>query len=141
MVTVQNVFEVAMGLIDELGEPSGTADCPENREYRHRTPAIVSALQNECLRASATWRALPGGGRPVLPAVTSMSQELGLDDGVALGVLPYGLAAYLVLDEDPSLAGYFSQRYTEQLAAAARAVPARSENIEQLYGRLGGEAV
>lgn len=141
MVTVQTVFEVAMGLIDELGEPAGIADCPENREYKHRTPAIISALQNECLRASSTWRALPGGGRPVLPPVTSMSQTLALDEGVALGVLPYGLAAYLVLDEDPSLAGYFSQRYTEQLAAAARAVPVRSESITQLYGSLGGEAV
>ncbi|MBR6312799.1 MAG: hypothetical protein IKR51_07475 [Oscillospiraceae bacterium] len=139
MATVQTVFEVAMGLIDELAEPSGAADCPENREYAHRTPAIVNALQNECLRASSTWAARSPGERPVLPRVTAMSQELGLDEGVALGVLPYGLAAHLVLDEDPSLAGYFSQRYSEQLAAAARAIPARAVDIERVYGGIGGE--
>ena len=52
--------------------------------------------------------------------------------------MPYGLAAHLLMQEDPSSANFFQQRYDELLTMLARGMPAESEDIEDIYGTFGG---
>ncbi len=134
--TAQWVFEKAMFLMDEADEATGAPDTAATRAYKDRTPAILNVLRVECLPYSDTYRVEQPGKRPVCRQVEGMDSEIDLDDGLCQGVLPYGLAAHLLLDEDPPLASFFQQRYEELLSRLGRGLPAQMEDITQLYGSI-----
>lgn len=136
MTTAQQVFEQAMHLMDEVNESTGAADTADTKEYKNRTLAILNILRVECFPASDTYVVTIPGKRPVCPMITNFESSIGLDDGICQGVLPYGLAAHLLLDENPSVASYFQQRYEEALSIAKRGVPAVAEDITDMYGGI-----
>lgn len=135
--TGQWVFEKAMHLMDEVNESSGLADTADTKEYKNRTLPILNILRIECFPASDTYVVTTPGKRPVCPEIEDFGTEIGLDDGICQGVLPYGLAAHLLLDENPTVASYFQQRYEELLSQAKRGLPTQAEDIEDLYGGVG----
>ena len=66
-----------------------------------------------------------------------------LDDGVpagdtswALGALPYGLAAALLVDENPTAASFYQQRYEELRAYYLSRIQAQQGDIVNLYGGI-----
>ncbi len=134
--TAQWIFEKAMHLMDEASEATGLADYAQTREYKNRTLPILNVLRVECFPYSDTYAITEPGKRPVCPEIPDFAAEIALDDGICQGVLPYGLAAHLLLDENPPLASYFQQRYEELLNALRRGVPAGSEEIVDLYGGI-----
>lgn len=133
--TAQQVFELSMHLMDEINESSGSADTADTKEYKNRTLAILNVLRVECWPASDTYTVAEPGKRPICPEITSFTTALPLDDGICQGVLPYGLAAHLLLGEDDDKASYFNQRYEEKLAQL-RNTPAAWEDITDLYGGI-----
>lgn len=135
--TAQWVFEKAMHLMDEVNESTGAADTNDTKEYKNRTLPILNILRIECFPASDNYTVTTPGKRPVCPEIKDFYSEIGMDDGICQGVLPYGLAAHLLLDENPAVASYFQQRYEEALSAAGRGIPAGSEEIIDLYGGIG----
>lgn len=135
--TAQWVFEKAMHLMDEVNESTGAADTNDTKEYKNRTLPILNILRIECFPASDTYVVTTPGKRPVCPEIEDFSMEIGLDDGICQGVLPYGLAAHLLLDENPTVASYFQQRYEELLNQAKRGLPTEAGDIEDLYGGIG----
>ncbi len=135
--TAQWVFETAMHLMDEVNESSGCADTADTKEYKNRTLAILNILRTECFPASDTYTVTVPGKRPVCPEIVGFDAEIGLDDGICQGVLPYGLAAHLLLDENPAAASYFQQRYEQALKDAKRGIPAGAQEIEDVYGGIG----
>ena len=132
----QWVFEKAMHLMDEVSESDGKVDTADTQEYKNRTLAILNILRVECFPASDTYKATQAGKRPVCPEIVDFESEIGLDDGICQGVLPYGLAAHLLLDENPSVAAYFQQRYEGLLREAKRGIPVESEPINDVYGGI-----
>ena len=134
--TAQWIFEKAMHLMDEVNESTGAADTSDTKEYKNRTLAILNILRVECFPASDTYAVTEPGKRPICPEIEAFDTGIGLDDGICQGVLPYGLAAHLLLDENPAVAAYFQQRYEEALRLARRGVPAVSEDIVNLYGGI-----
>lgn len=132
----QWVFEKAMHLMDEVNESSGLADTADTKEYKNRTLPILNILRIECFPASDTYKVTEPGKRPVCPEIPDYETPIGLDDGICQGVLPYGLAAHLLLDENPSVASYFQQRYDELLSIARQGVPSGAEDITDLYGGI-----
>lgn len=132
----QQVFEQAMHLMDEVNESTASADTADTKEYKNRTLAILNVLRVECFPASDTYVVLAPGKRPVCPMITNFESPIGLDDGICQGVLPYGLAAHLLLDENPAVASYFQQRYEEALRVAKQGVPAAAEDITNVYGGI-----
>lgn len=135
--TAQWVFEKAMHLMDEVNESTGQADTSDTKEYKNRTLPILNILRIECFPASDTYVVTQPGKRPVCPEIEDFGSEIGLDDGICQGVLPYGLAAHLLLDENPTVASYFQQRYEGLLDNAKRCIPASAEDIENPYGGIG----
>lgn len=133
--TAQWVYDRAIHLMDEQSEAGGQTCTEDTREYRLRTLSILNILRHELFPLSDTYRLL-GCRRPVCPELTDFDQEIGLDDPVAQGILPYGLAAHLLLGENNPLANYFSQRYLELMAQLRASLPARWESIAPAYGRL-----
>lgn len=132
----QWVFDKAMNLMDEVNESTGQTDTADTKEYKNRTLAILNILRVECFSASDTYRIPVAGKRPVCREITDFDTPIGLDDGICQGVLPYGLAAHLLLDENPDMASYFNQRYQELLAQYRYGIPAAAEDIETLYGGI-----
>lgn len=129
------VFELAMGLMDELTE-SGDADTGDTREYKNRTLLILNTLRGELYPYSDTYEVAAPGKRPVMAVIDNFEAIIDLDDYICQSVLPYGLAAHLLLDENPTAANFFFQRYSELVAMLARGLPQGSEDIVDLYGGI-----
>ena len=134
--TAQWVFDKAMHLMDEVNESTGETDTSDTKEYKNRTIPILNILRVECFPASDTYEVVEPGKRPICPEIPDFDTPIGLDDGICQGVLPYGLAAHLLLDENPDVASYFNARYTELLAEYRKAIPTGSADITDLYGGI-----
>lgn len=120
-VKAQQVYDAAMVLIDEVTEV-GTIS-PENPEYyKTRSKSILTTLQTELLPVSVT---------PI--PITSLSQNMLVSDRIALLVLPYGLAAHLLLQEDVNIAAYFNNRYDE----LKKKIPTTIAPIQDVYNVTG----
>ena len=141
-ITGMDVFQRAITMMDELND-AGEYVYEDTEEYRNRTLAILNTLQNELYPYSDTcpkWQEWDKGRRPVLLPLESLDDIIDLDDYCAGTVLPYGLAAHLLLDENPTSAGFFQQRYDELKMALMRGVGKLnvSEDIDDIYGPNGG---
>ena len=132
--TAQRVFDLAMRLMDEVNETSGGTDDADTREYKVRTLLILNALRGELFPYSDTYAAEEPGKRPILAVIQSFDQVIGMDDYICQSVLPYGLAAQLLLDENPDSASFFQQRYEEMRMNLAKGLPKQSEAISDVYG-------
>lgn len=136
VTNAQTVFEMAMHLMDEVNESTGKADTADTKEYKNRTVPILNILRVECYPYSDTYVVETPGKRPVCDIIMGFDDPIGLDDGICQGVLPYGLAAHLLLGEDDEKASYFNQRYEEKLAQLARGIPSGGEEIDMPYGGI-----
>jgi hypothetical protein len=141
-ITGMDVFRRAITLMDELND-EGKYRHDDTKEYQNRTLSILNVLANELYPYSDTcpkYRDWDKGRRPVLLPLDALGEEIDLDDYCAGTVLPYGLAAHLLLDENPTTAGFFQQRYEELKSAlmSGRGMPAESEDITDVYGENGG---
>ena len=139
-ITGMNVFQSAITIMDELSD-DGKYKYEDTEEYRHRALPILNVLQNELYPFSDTYKKNKDwkpGQRPVAARLEALAEEIDLDDYCAGTVLPYGLAAHLLLNEDPATANFCQQRYDELKASLMRGLPAESEDIEDVYGPKGG---
>lgn len=109
----EKVFWRAMALMDSGSEETGELDGQVVEGYRKRGLAILNLLGEECAGAMArreeTFQALEG-----------YEEEISVSEELAAGAMPYGLAAHLLLEEDPAAASFFQQRYEEALARSKR---------------------
>jgi hypothetical protein len=127
--TVQQVFDIAMALTDNY--TGGVADSGDTADYKARAIPIINNLSVELYQFSTTKNA-EAGARPLPVFVTQAADSLQLDDGLARGVLPHGLAAELLVEENPAMAGYHAQRYAECLMLLRNA-PREFEAITDVY--------
>ena len=149
MTSCSDVFDLAMGLMDEVDQDSVNTRTVDTKEYRARTPFIIETLLRELYYASDTFNDphQRDGKRPVPPYVIQpgatinasnlesyMSRILELDDFIARSVLPYGLAAHLLLQEDVQAASFFQQRYEELLRWYRSSIPSDFESVVDVYG-------
>lgn len=124
MTDGQWVFEHAIALMDSGDEVSGEMDTGSARAYKHRTLGILNLLGQECQGYSREGQWMP---------LVDLETALPLEDGLCQGVLPYGLAAHLLLEEDPAAANFFQQRY-EELLERWRRSRAVVEELKTPYG-------
>lgn len=136
MTNAQWVFERAMRLMDEGTDNPMSADIADTQEYKNRTLSILNILRIECFPASDTYKQTEGGKRPICPEIPDFETPIELDDVICQGVLPYGLAAHLLLDENPSAASFFQEKYMEMLMQAKRQLPTSCEEILNVYGGI-----
>ena len=132
--TAQNVFDAAMGLMDEVNESSGETDTADTKEYKNRTLLILNVLRGELYPFSDNYEYGADGKRPIAVVIDNFDDGIALDDYICQTVMPYGLAAHLLLDENPTAASYFNSRYEELKATLSRGLPKSSEDIIDVYG-------
>lgn len=138
------VFNNAMALMDEFStemDEHGRYNPNEEDtiEYRSKTPAILNILMGELYPYSDNYPKDALYKRPIVTPLHSLDDDIPLDDYICRTVMPYGLAAHLLIQEDPSTANYFQQRYDELKAKLAVGMPTESADIVDVYG--GGEYV
>ena len=80
--TAQRVFDITMGLIDEVNENSGETDTADTREYKVRTLLILNALRGELYPYSDTYDVDTAGERPIVSVIQDFDTPIDLDDGV-----------------------------------------------------------
>lgn len=129
MKNVIDVFNASMGLMDELSA-NGEARTNDTKEYEHRTPGIVNMMISE-------FRILSGLSGGFVGVETMDDPILKVDDTYAIGVMQYGLAANLLIDENPTAASFFEQRYEEMRNLYFSRRPSDAgESIEDMYGGI-----
>lgn len=135
MTTGQNVFDMAIHLMDEQDESTGLTQTADTHEYETRSVDILNVLRHECFPASDNYEVSDDdGNRVICEPITQLSDALDLDDAVAQGALPYGLASRLLLGENDVLANYFEQKFRETLNMLAGKRMAEWEDIPLAYG-------
>lgn len=113
MTDARKVFDLAIHLMDEQYELTGETRTVDTKEYEFRTLSILNVLRHELYPYSDTYEMGKDGKRYICPEITSFEQQIDLDDAIAQGVMPYGLAAHLLLGENDTMAAFFNQRYSE----------------------------
>lgn len=123
------VFDRAIHLMDEQNEMNGETRTVDTEEYRYRTLSILNVLRHELYPLSDTFETSIDGKRAIVPLLNDFEQPIDLDDAIAQGVMPYGLAAHLLLGENDSMASFFNQRYEELKYSIGAKKPAVWEDI------------
>ena len=136
--TAQTIFDSAMTLMDEVSS-SGLTDTSDTAEYKNRTLAILNLLQVELYPLSDTYTVATAGTRPIPTRITDFTSAIAnVDDVIAQGIMPYGLAGKLLAGEGDSRGNYFLETYAELKRQFSNA-PAEFEAIEDVYGIEHGE--
>lgn len=134
--TGQDIFDKAITLMGELSD-SGETDWADTKEYKDRALNILNTLRGEVYQYSDTYNTSKkqyDNKRPVCQVLSSLDDYIDIDDTLAQTVLPYGLAAHLLLDENDNMASFFQQRYDELLKRLGMNIPSEWEIIKNSYG-------
>ncbi len=134
--TAKEILSAAIGLINSAETSTGRTDTAANEDYKARTLLILNVLRGEVFPYSSTYGQPDGNARLVCGRIPDFDSDIGLDDIIAQTILPYGLAAQLLLGEDPAAASFFQQRYEELIARLGSGVPRSFEPIEDVYGGI-----
>ena len=113
MTDVQWVFDRAIHLMDEQDEDTGKTETQDTREYKLRALSILNVMRSELAPLSMRYGVSENGTRPLPDMILDFKDEIGLDDDICQGIMPYGLAALLLLGEDSTKASFFNQKYEE----------------------------
>ena len=135
MRTVQEIFDIAIHLMDEQSEATGATRTSETEEYTFRTPSALNSILNWVYPYSDTYVQALSGKRPTYPKVVSMSDTVDMDDYICLSVLPYGLAARLA-EEGSAMRNWLEQTFLERMEAARSRLPAVESTVEDVYGGI-----
>lgn len=136
MYTVQSVFDKAIHWIDAQNESTGSTMTTDTKEYLLRTPSILNLYLNVVYPYSDTYRQRDDGRRPYLEPVSAMTDELDLDAYICMSVLPFALAAGLLVEENAAVANSALQIYQEHLMRAAASLPSGIGAVEDVYGGI-----
>lgn len=113
-MNVSDVYALAMKLMGEESE-DGTNEGYTD-EYLDKAYGILTVLQAELLPSADQ-------------IITDSEDVLQVSDRVARMVLPYGLAAHLLMEEDQNRAAFFNARYDE----LKKKIPSSSIAITDVY--------
>jgi hypothetical protein len=121
-LTCQKIYEYALALMNMT---------KDDADYEDSTIlGMLGVMANEVLDVSNSI-AQRAGRDPVLsvPPFGQMSADVPLEDKICTSVLPYGLAAKLMLEDDTTMASYFNAEYSQRAAQYAKPYLAVVEDV------------
>lgn len=140
MVTVQEIFDAAMDLMDEQNESTGSTDTMDTKEYRLRTISILN-MAIPSLRPYCDDYDRSSGGRPRNKTLYAddrsnpdFEQNIPLDDALCWGLLPFWLASMLRNGEDDEFSMRMMTEYNNAFAGIRDKVVSEFEQIPTPYG-------
>lgn len=140
MVSVQQVFDMAIHLMDEQNESTGATVTVDTQEYKFRTISILNSVIPALYPYSGNY--VKGENGRTSPRKLDwddyknpdFEQSIPLDDTLSLTVLPYYLAAQLLSAENEALSAWLMNRYQDFFMDLKNKVPATFETISTPYG-------
>ena len=140
MAKVQEIFDMAIHLMDEQSESNGSTGTVDTQEYKFRTISILNSVI-PALQIYSSDYDRTGFGRPEPEILLAdnhanpdFTQEIRLDNTLSYSLLPYYLAAQLLSGENEDLANWFLARYREAFTDVRNKVLAEFEPISTPYG-------
>ena len=140
MAKVQEIFDMAIHLMDEQSESNGSTGTVDTQEYKFRTISILNSIIPALQIYSSNYDR-EGFGRPEPEILLAndhanpdFTQEIALDNVLSYSLLPYYLAAQLLSGENEELAAWFMNRYRETLNDVKNKMLAEFEDISRPYG-------
>lgn len=140
MVTVQQIFDAAMDLMDEQDETTGSTKTTDTREYELRTISILNAAIPALYPYSSDYDRSAPGRNSTAPLMAydrgepDFEQAIPLDDALCWGLLPFYLASLLMSSEDPDFSIRMMTEYNNAFALIRDKLPAEFETISTPYG-------
>lgn len=140
MTTVQQIFDMAIHLMDEQNESNGATGTVDTNEYKYRTISILNSVIPRLYTYSSSY-VDKGKGRNAPRQLTTedyanpdFEQTIPLDDVLSLSLLPYYLAAQLLSAENETLSAWFMNLYRENFNDIRSKSLADFEQISTPYG-------
>ena len=140
MAKVQEIFDMAIHLMDEQNETNGSTGTVDTQEYKFRTISILNSVIPALQIYSSDYER-EGFGRPEPTILLAdnhanpdFTQDIKLDDLLSYTLLPYYLAAQLLSGENEDLASWFLTRYREAFNDVRNKMLAEFESISTPYG-------
>ena len=135
MANAKKVFDIAVHMMDEQSENTGSTTTEDTLEYKFRTLSILNAVLQSVFPYSKNY--IPGDAYPQLEEYKdekSLLQEIPLEESLATGVMPYALAAHLLAGENEELSAWFLNRYNNAFSEIRNRTPAEFKPIATPYG-------
>ena len=120
MYTVQDIFNLAIDLIDER-LASGAINATNTTVYKARTPGLLTSWQNEI--ATSLNIAIP-------TPITTLTQEITIGDRISG---QYYLASQFLLVDDPDRANFFNEKFMENKRLYLSRLPVSVMPITNVY--------
>jgi len=161
-MTVQQVFDMAIHIVDEQSESTGATITVDTEEYKFRTISILNAVIPRLFPYSETcspedilaFRTNPQGkqrGRMLdsgpkdwrrncylltarNPQNPDFNQVIPLDETLCAALLPWWLAGKLMATENETLSQLCMQQYYDNFEDVKRGCPREFEPIPTPYG-------
>ena len=106
-MTGRELLESALALMAE--------DMQDAADYEKQAPALIRLMLTELFDLNNSVLASKGKAPLVqAPTIADLTAQIEYEDEIVLGVMPYGLAAKLSLDDDRVKAAYFNAEYLEK---------------------------
>lgn len=135
-MTGNDIYEAALVWMDANNDA-------DTSEYESKATTLIndqlgvvfpySDNYNEAVKAA-------NGKRPICPRLNDLDDPVDLDEYICTSIIPLGIAAAMLMDENPSTANTILQIYYERLNALKRGegMPTfGSEDIEDVYSHNG----
>lgn len=140
MATVQEIFDMAIHLMDDQDEEKGGTVHVDTQEYKFRTISILNAAIPALYPYSGNYDTT-GEGRPRSGRLyvenyddADFQQEIPLDDDLSRALLPFFLAGQLLMTEDPERSAQYMAHYRETKYDIRNKLPGSFEPITPAYG-------
>ena len=112
-MTGNDVLSAALALIAEDQDNAG--------DYRETALILLNLMMPELHELNNNMRIAGGlSEREEILSLGDMTGDIDLDERIVREILPFGLAAKLVLDDDLTKASYFNNEFIEKKSTLAR---------------------
>lgn len=133
-MTALEIFNMTMDLIDERLE-TGVINDADTVAYKVKAPSILTIGQYELGRIADKYGTITyDTEKPFI--VSDMAQDLTIDDSSVAQLLPYFLAAHLMIEEKDDIANFYNERYEQLKQEFKKSPPATEEDITDVYAEV-----
>lgn len=108
MKSAREIYRKSLSILGESAEDENTLP------YERRAVALINLLLGDLYELDF---ALKGETLPLqgsVPQITSLDDEIGMEESLVFSLIPLGLAFLLLNDEEPGRAALFLQLYQEE---------------------------
>ncbi len=135
MITVQQVYDMAIMLMNEQDDATGATNSSELDGYQSRALALVNILVSDLYYLSDNTDLL-SAAKPVPPLLSAFTDGIDLDDRLCVNVLPYGLAGHLFVGENDDASTTFLNLYYTLKKGYGKSKPTAKVAVTNVYGTL-----